>query len=73
MIDGIEQTGRDGIVRALEIVEGGVERQSGAHPKEHAGAKTIARCPEVVFAVTYSLDWPTKNSPQFNQFAKKNL
>lgn len=36
---------------ALEVVEGGVEGQAGAHPQEHAGAEAVARGPEVVAAV----------------------
>lgn len=39
------------LVRALKVLEGGVERQSSAHPEEHSGAQTVARRPEVVATV----------------------
>lgn len=51
VIDWVQQTGRHGVVRILEIVERRVERQPGAHPQEHAGAQPIARRPEIVLAV----------------------
>lgn len=51
VVNWVQQTGLDSIVRTLEIVESGIEWQSSAHPQEHAGAQTIARCPEIVFTV----------------------
>lgn len=51
VVDGVEEAGFDAVIRVLEVVEGRVERQTGAHPQEHAGAQPIAGRPEVVFAV----------------------
>lgn len=52
MIDRIQETRLNSIVWTFEIVECGVERQTGAHPEEHSGAQPIAWCPEIVFTVT---------------------
>lgn len=66
MIDRIQQTRRNSVVRVLEVVEGCVERQTGAHPEEHSGSQTITRCPEIVFTVAYETEtqfvMPKKNA-----------
>lgn len=51
VIDRIEEAGFDCVIGVLEVVEGRVERQPGAHPQKHAGAQAIAGCPEFVFAI----------------------
>lgn len=51
MIDGVQLAGGGHVVRIAKVVEGGVERQPGAHPQEHARAESVARRPEVVLAV----------------------
>lgn len=33
------------------VVEGGVERQTRAHPQEHVCSQFVTRCPEVVARV----------------------
>ena len=47
----VQRVHADGFRRLLEVVKRGVERQSGAHPEEHASAEPVARRPEVVLAV----------------------
>lgn len=43
------------ISRTFHVVESRVERQTGAHPKEHVRSQVVARRPEVVFRVTYKV------------------
>uniref|UniRef100_A0A182Q2V1 Uncharacterized protein n=1 Tax=Anopheles farauti TaxID=69004 RepID=A0A182Q2V1_9DIPT len=47
----VERIHADRFRRLLEVVERGVERQTGAHPQEHAGTEPVAGRPEVVLAV----------------------
>lgn len=51
VINGIEQASLYGIGSVLKEVKCGIERQTSAHPKEHAGAQSIARCPEIIIAI----------------------
>lgn len=51
VINWIQLANFNGIIWALEVIEGRIEWQTSAHPQEHAGAQSIARCPEIVFAV----------------------
>lgn len=55
----------DAVVRVLagrvhrhppHVVECRVERQPCAHPQVHVGAEIVARCPKIVFVITWKND-----------------
>lgn len=54
MIQGVQPGG--GVRGLFEVIEGGVEWQTGAHPEEHARAQSVAGRPKVVLAVACKRD-----------------